>query len=151
MTEYEAYDLALNFIEFGHDLGEAVLSQIQFWAGVSYALLAITLVAPKTLTIGTTALLLALYIVFSANTITNIGFDMDTAVASRHDARKILSDQGLSLEVVEEKLRIESDTGLPVARNITNIYAPALFIGTIAYMAYVCRREHIAKKNKNVS
>ena len=151
MTEYEAYDLALNLVEFAHSLGESVMSQMQFWAGVSYALLAITLVAPDKITIGTTALLLALYIVFSASTITNIGFDIDAAASSRHDAGKMLSDQGLSLEVVEEKLRAETDAELFAARYLTSIYAPGLFIGTIAYMVYVCRREHIAKKKKDVS
>jgi len=54
MTEYEAYDLAMSSISFNHNLGESILSQIQFWAGVSYALLAITLVAPQKLTIGMT-------------------------------------------------------------------------------------------------
>lgn len=151
MTEYEVYDLALNFVEFNHSLGESILSQIQFWAGVSYALLAITLVAPDRLTIGTTALLLALYVAFSINTLTNTGFDMDTAVASRHDARKMLSDRGLSLAVVEQKLRAETDTELSAARKVTNVYAPGLFIGTIAYTLYVCSREHLAKKSNDVS
>ena len=65
MTEYESYELAISLIDFRHSLGESVLSQIQFWAGVSYAILAITFLAPERLTIGATALLVSLYIAFS--------------------------------------------------------------------------------------
>ena len=147
MTEYEAYDLAMSAISFNHNLGESILSQIQFWAGVSYALLAITLVAPQRLTIGTTVLLLALYAAFSLHTYSNIGFDIDTAGAGRHDAKKILDDQGLSLAVVEEKLRAESDVGFYSMRNLTGIYIPGLFFGTVGYVTFVCRREHLARKS----
>jgi hypothetical protein len=150
MTEYESYELAISLIEFGHNLGESALSQIQFWAGVSYAVLAITFLAPEKVTIGTTALLITLYIAFSANTFTNMGFDMDTAVASRLDAQAILKDNGLSLEILQEKQRVETDAELSLARGLIAIYVPGLFLGTIGYILFICRREYGAKKRGNI-
>ena len=147
MTEYEAYDLALNLIDFGHTLGESTLVQIQFWVGVSYAFLAITLIAPEKLTVGTTALLLALYISFTAHTFTNVGFDLDTAAATRLDASKVLEDKGLSLDLVAQKLRMDTDSGLYTARNASAIFIPGLFLGTIGYVVFVCRRESISRRN----
>jgi hypothetical protein len=151
MTEYEAYDLALNLIEFGHNLGEATLVQIQFWIGVSYALLAITLIAPEKLTIGTTALLLLLYITFTAHTFHNIGFDVDTSTAARVDARKVLEDRGLSLDIVAQKLRMDTDSELSSTRNATALFIPGLFLGTIGYVVFICRREFIARKKRSNS
>ena len=146
MTEYEAYDLAISLIEFGHDLGEATLVQIQFWIGVSYALLAITLIAPDKLTVGTTALLLVLYITFTAHTFTNIGFDVDTSAAARVDASRLLDDKGLALDIVDQKLRMDTDSELYTARNATAIFIPGLFLGTIGYVVFICRREYLVRK-----
>ena len=145
MTEYEAYDLAINLIEFGHTLGEAMLVQIQFWIGVSYALLAITLIAPEKLTVGTTALLVTLYITFTAHTYTNIGFDADTSAAARVDASNVLEEKGLSLNIVLSKLRMDTDAELYTTRNATALFIPGLFLGTLGYVIFVCRREYIAR------
>jgi hypothetical protein len=149
MTEYESYELALSFIEFGHNLGESALSQVQFWAAVSYALLAITFLAPEKLTIGATALLITLYVAFSTNTFTNIGFDIDTSVATRVDAQAILEEKGLSLEVLQEKQRSFTDEGLSSARRLTTLYIPGLILGTIGYILFICRREYVTKKKSD--
>ena len=145
MTEYESYELAISLIEFRHNLGESFLSQIQFWAGVSYAILAITFLAPERLTIGATALLVTLYIAFSASTITNSLVDLETAIASTVDAKEILKNNGLSLEVVQRKRReVSWESALVV------IYVLGLLLGTIGYILFVCRREYVAKKMSDV-
>lgn len=144
MTEYESYELAISLIDFRHSLGESVLSQIQFWAGVSYAILAITFLAPERLTLGATALLVTLYIAFSASTIGNSIVDLETAIASTVDAREILKDSGLSLEVVQKERRVSWESALIV------IYVLGLLLGTIGYVLFVCRREYVAKKRSKV-
>lgn len=144
MTNYEAYQLAMTSVELGHMHGESVLEQMRFWAGVSYGLLALTLVAPQRLTVGVTLLILFLYISFSAATLTNMRTDLAAGTASRTDASTILEESQLSLRSVEKRHAV-SEESLFLNR-IALIYLPGLFFGTIGYLLVSAKREYAARK-----
>ena len=131
MTEAEAYELALQHVIFAHELGEATISQGQFWAGVSYAILAIAFVAPHVLNRYTTPILLVLYMLFSLNISTNTEFDYTTSVASMKDAENLIEKYNLELTVFDEKNRHNVDADLGFRHAISIKYADGLFWGTL--------------------
>ena len=146
MTEYEAYDIAINLVRFSHELGESILQQIQFWAGVSYALLAITLIAADKLTIGISTLLLVLYVAFSIDSVANVLLDLQVAKASLSDANTMLEANSLFLEAVDEKYSHLTDNEFKSIRRVAMYYAPGLFIGTLGYLVFSTLREDKRRK-----
>ena len=145
MTDYEAYQLAIAALELSHIHGESVLEQMQFWAGVSYGILALTLVAPQRLTVGATSLVLVLYILFSATTLTNMRSDLVAGMSSVADASTFLEENQRSLILLDKKLSTVEES-----RRLTQIsilFIPGLFFGTIGYVLISARREYKAKKN----
>ena len=141
MTEYEAYDLAVQLLGFVHELGEAIQSRIEFWSGVSYGLIALAYIAPNKLTFGVTSFLLALYTAFTISTVQNVGFDMDTAAAGRRDAMQLVENHDLIIEAVTEKARPDRDWGFAVLRYASSLYVPGLFFGAIGYIGITCFRQ----------
>ena len=146
MTEYEAYDIAINLVRFSHELGESILQQIQFWAGVSYALLAITLIAADKLTTGISTLLLVLYVAFSIDSVANVLLDLQVAKASLSDANTMLEANSLFLEAVDEKYSHLTDNEFKSIRRVAMYYAPGLFIGTLGYLVFSTLREDKRRK-----
>ena len=51
VTEYEAYELAAQYIQLAHEIGESNHVRIQFWVGVSFTLLGLTYLVPDRLTL----------------------------------------------------------------------------------------------------
>ncbi|MDP5071755.1 MAG: hypothetical protein NWQ45_12740 [Congregibacter sp.] len=74
MTAAEAHELALMHLQFGHSLGEAIMSTLQFWVSVSYGVLILAFIAPQALNRVTTPLILTLYVVFSVTQINDVGY-----------------------------------------------------------------------------
>lgn len=141
MTEYEAYELSMQYVSFAHELGEATNRQTEFWSGVSFALLAITFVSPKSLTRTVTVFILTLYLLFSVSSGVNMGFDIETARSSMRDAENVLSQHNLSSMTLEEKTRASTDNKLSIMRGLSALYMPGLFFGTIGYVVLIHIRE----------
>ena len=145
MTEYEAYQLAIAALELGHIHGESVLEQMRFWVGVSYALLALTIVAPQRLTVGATALVLVLYLLFTAFSLINMRSDLAAGMAGAEDAAAILAKKQLPLKSLEKKLS-DAEESQTVAK-ASLIFIPGLFLGTIGYLLISARREYKARRS----
>jgi Ca2+/Na+ antiporter len=94
MTEYEVYELVISLQAFQHSLGEAVLLQIQFWVGTSFAFIAMTFIAPERLTRGVAVFLLAIYVSFTAATYMNSQSDLTLAKSSYQQSEKLLAENG---------------------------------------------------------
>ena len=136
MNIAEAHELALNHIEFAHELGEAFNRQSEFWVSVSYGVLVLAFVAPHALNRVTTPLILTLYILFTVSIITNASFDLATARASMKDAESLIEANGIKLTSFEEKSRPQNDTGFKIIQGIGELHVPGLFFATVGYVCY---------------
>ena len=137
MEAAESFEIALQYIVFAHDLGEANHNKIQFWIGTSYVLLIAAYVAPQRMSIGITTLLLTLYIAFSAFTYTVMNFDGETAHAAVRDALRVAELGNVQVESVIEKMRGQEDDGLKAREAISSLFGPGLFLGVIGFVCIV--------------
>jgi hypothetical protein len=137
MTEAEAYEVALQYMTFAHDLGEAAHDRIQFWIGTSYVLLIAAYAAPHRLNLGITTLLMALYITFSLFTYTIIRFDSETAYAAMRDAVAVMQNNSIQIESVSEKMRAQTDEQLRHLEDLSMLFAPGLFLGVMGFVVFV--------------
>ena len=137
MTEAEAFELALQYMVYAHDLGEANHDRIQFWIGTSYVLLLAAYAAPQRMTIGVSILLLVLYVTFTTFTLTVLGFDTDTAGASMRDSLRIMEAGNVEIESVVEKMRAQTDEELKNREAISALFAPGLFLGVVGFVSFV--------------
>ena len=117
---------------------------MRFWAGVSYGVLALAIIAPQKLTVGVTLLLLFLYISFSSTTLINMRTDLAAGIGGLSDASKILEESQLSLHSVEKKLSVAETSRF--LNEISVIYVPGQFFGTIGYLFVSARRGYAARK-----
>jgi len=137
MTEAEAYEVALQYMTFAHDLGEAAHDRIQFWIGTSYVLLIAAYAAPHRLNLGITTLLMALYITFSLFTYTIIWFDSETVYAAMRDAVAVMQNNSIQIESVSEKMRAQTDEQLRHLEDLSMLFAPGLFLGVMGFVVFV--------------
>jgi hypothetical protein len=133
MNVAEVHELALMHIEFGHDLGEAVNRQVEFWISVSYGILVLAFVAPHALNRLTTPLVLTLYILFSMSSVSNIQFDLKTAEASLEDAEQLINSKDIKLNTLDEKSRPQT---FRLNQRIGALHVPGLFFATIGYVCF---------------
>jgi hypothetical protein len=150
MSEFEAYNLAVQYILFSHELGEAVQVRIEFWSIVSYVLLVLAYIAPEKLSIPIGSFLIILYVLFSLNMIHVIGNDMQTAGAAHTDAMQLLGQYGLNSETILSKAQASTDDQFRLFRGVTSLYFPGLFLGTIAYVGFSCYRQWKSAKSESV-
>ena len=136
MTTAEAHELALMHIQFGHELGESVTSQVEFWVSVSYAVLVLAFLAPHVLNKVTTPLVLFLYVTCTVSYGSNMLFDLDTAKASMSDAETLLVANRIELSTFDEKIRAQRDSSLTTTQEIGRLHLPGLFFATIGYVCF---------------
>jgi hypothetical protein len=148
MAEYEAFDLVLQLLGFTHELGEAIQSRIEFWSGVSYGLIALAYIAPSRLTLGVGFFLLLLYSLFSFATFHNVGFDIETAMAGHKDILQLVAQHNLSIESAMQKTQASTNEEFKIARVISMLYVPGLFLGTIGYVGGICFTQWKSRKSK---
>ena len=141
MTEYEAYQLAAQYTELAHIIGEANHSRLQFWVGVSFTLLGITYLAPDRLTIPVTTVVMALYLSFTTYVVTENSYDYDTGGAAVRDAVLITENAELDVEVVLQKYRDQTDQDLDFWQASGMLFVPGLFGVVFFYVPFVAFRQ----------
>ena len=149
MEAAEAFEIALQYVVFGHELGEANHNKIQFWIGTSYVLLIAAYAAPQRMTLGVSALLLTLYIAFTSYSATVIVFDDQTANAALRDAHRIAEMGRIEVESVTEKLRGQYDEDLRAWSGISALFAPGLFFGVIGFVSFVAYKNFRDRPSPN--
>jgi Ca2+/Na+ antiporter len=148
MTEYEVYELVISLQAFQHSLGEAILLQIQFWVGVSFAFIAMTFIAPERLTRGVVVFLLAIYASFTAATYMNSQSDLTLAQSSYQQSEKLLAENENATFV----LRVPAaNQQFKLSSMLAAFFLPGLFIGVIVYVSITARKTHVASKRESVS
>jgi hypothetical protein len=148
MPEYQAIDVVLQLLSFSHVLGESILSRIEFWSGISYGLIVIAYLAPARLTLSVTIFLLVLYGLFTFSVLHNINFDMETSRAALNDVLRLVEEHNLNLEAALHKAQAPTSEEFKMARGITNLYLPGLFLGTIGFVGGTCFVQRKAGKSK---
>ena len=151
MTEAEAYEVALQYMTFAHDLGEAAHDRIQFWIGTSYVLLIAAYAAPHRMNLGITILLMALYITFSLFTYTIIQFDSETAYAAMRDAVAVMENNRIQIESVSDKMRAQTDVQFRNLEDLSMLFAPGLFLGAMGFVTFVTFKNWKNKKANKYS
>lgn len=129
----QAYDVVVALIAQGHVFGEAITARLQWWVGISFALIATAHFAPERLKPTVAAFLLAIYVAFSAHTFSNMDADIRAAQASMRDATRIADARGLQLDLLDLRA---SDDPLDTrgATWASRIFIGGLGVGTIGFV-----------------
>ena len=141
MTEYEAYELAAQYIQLSHEIGESNHSRLQFWVGVSFTLLGLTYLVPDRLTRSLTAVILLLYFCFTTYVITENLYDLSTGGEAIRDAEEIAQKAKMDIHVVAEKARSTHDDSLQAWQLIGALFIPGLFLSVFVYLPITTFRQ----------
>jgi len=145
----EAYDVVVELISQSHDFGEAIAVRVQWWIGVSFALIATAHLAPDRLRPAVAAFLIAVYIAYSAHTFSNTEADLRASQAAIKDAQRIAVERQIQLDLLD--LRASDDPfdtqGSPWA---SRIFINGLLIGTVGFVLFTSYSACRKRKKQNV-
>jgi hypothetical protein len=133
--DIEAYDVVVELLGQSHVFGEAIATRLQWWVGVSFALIATAHFAPERLHPVIATFLLAIYIAFSAHTFSNADADIRASQASVRDAKKIAEERGIQLDLLDLR---SSDDPLDTQGSqwASKIFVNGLGAGTIGFVVF---------------
>ncbi|MEP1469332.1 MAG: hypothetical protein ABJK25_00005 [Halieaceae bacterium] len=144
MTEYEAYELAAQYIQLSHEIGESNHFRIQFWVGVSFTLLGLTYLVPDRLTRSLTGVILLLYLSFTTYVMAENYYDLSTGIQAALDAQRIAEKANIEVLVVTEKTRSQRDDDLIFWQGVGQLFIPGLFLAVIVYLPVTTFRQRRA-------
>ena len=142
MTEAEAHDLILAYIELTHGYGESVWGQFQIWMGGSFALILTAHFAPERMNVVVTTFLAAVYVGFTWSLGTNMVRDLEFSGEALVGALELADMYGINtplLDAYDAAATAGAGGGGFIAGRVFTV---GLWIGCLGYLAYTSYKFH---------
>jgi hypothetical protein len=133
--DLEAYELILEVLSQSHDYGESIADKIELWIGTSFGLIIMAYFAPDRLRPGTAAIVIGIYVAFTAWIFSNIGADIELSEAALEDAKALAEQYQIDSKALQYRLG-DGGTGSGTA---FAIFMLGLFTTAVGYVAYTAR------------
>lgn len=121
-----------------HEYGESVHGRLDMWISVSFAVIAITYIAPERLTPLIATLIVVLYSAFTVHTFTVVLADMNIAAATLETAKDFAALNGIENKSLEARVEAEKQSGML----ISSVFMIGLLVGTIGYVLYIALQNY---------
>ena len=142
MTEAEAHDLILAYIELTHGYGESVWGQFQIWMGGSFALILTAHFAPERMNVVVTTFLAAVYVGFTWSLGTNMVRDLEFSGEALVAALELADMYGINTPLLDAYDASATAFGGGGGFIAASVFIVGLWIGCLGYLAHTSYKFH---------